>query len=146
MAARYPGAPAVVRTSEYEDIYARLYQVRSNLRHVDVQALSPEMAQYLADSLNTVGAYLHELGLVHGADTEDDLIPHRLAAIAVHRVMETGPRDPTLTSVRPGTSAMVWQNCTSLLKAVHRVEEQAYPERPDGWYGPRPTLPRTGKK
>jgi hypothetical protein len=134
MAGRYP---AVVRTSEYEDIAARLFQARANLQHVDVLALAPEMAQYLADSLNTVTAYLHELGMVHNADTEDDLLPHRRAAIAVHRVMENGPRDPTHVSVRPGMSAMVWRNCTSLLKAVHRVKEHAYPENHDGWYGPR---------
>jgi hypothetical protein len=136
MATRYP-AIVVNRPSEYEDISARLSQVRANLRRVAVHALAPELAPYLAATLNSVTADLRELATVHNADTAADLLPHRRAAIAVHRVMENGPRDPTHMSVRPGASAMVWRNCTSLLKAVHRVEEHAYPENHDGWYGPK---------
>jgi hypothetical protein len=135
MASQHPNA---VRTPEYEDISARLSQVRANLRRVDVHALAPELAQYLADTLNSVTGYLQELAGVHTADTEDDLLPHRRAVVAVHHVMMHGPRDPThTTSVVHVMSATVWRNCTSLLKAVHRVEEQAYPENRDGWYGPK---------
>jgi hypothetical protein len=125
------------RSSEYEDIAGRLTQVRANLRRVDAHALAPELAQNLADTLNSVTAYLTELAAVHTADTEDDLLPHRRAVVAVHHVMMRGPKDPIHTPPVHMMSAAVWRNCTSLLKAVHRVEEQAYPESRDGWYGPK---------